>query len=96
MSQARVGLRVQWEGITSTNRAVMRFGKILSGLLQGMEDTLAQQGEACPAIAHTFDQLQLVDFADLRSHYFRAALGPLAPPLYLVQSPERSGFHSGI
>jgi hypothetical protein len=63
MSQARVGLRVQWEGITSTNRTVMRFGKILSGLLQGMEDTLAQQGEACPAIAHTFDQLQIVDFA---------------------------------
>ena len=35
---------------------------MLSFQLQSMQDALAKQGESCPAIAHTLDQLQLVDF----------------------------------
>lgn len=33
---------VQRGGSTSANRTVMRFGKILSGFLQGVEDPLAE------------------------------------------------------
>ena len=41
----------------------MRFEKILPCLLQGMENALAKQREACPAVAHPFNELQLMHFS---------------------------------